>query len=105
MTRDAYPVRHKERHEPTERLADGVNRRKLLAGALAVLALNAMPKKASSQQMPHTITVEVTIQHTGDELSPPQAEEVAAEAAQAAANKVSALGGEVITSDGVIIHG
>ena len=53
----------------------------------------------------NTITIEVTVQYSGDELNTGQANQVADAAKTAAAAKVSELGGEVLSSNGVIIHG
>jgi hypothetical protein len=65
----------------------------------------AMPTKKARAEVVAEIRVEVTVQYSGDELSAGQESQVASAAAQAAAAKVSELGGEVLSSDGVIIHG
>lgn len=82
-----------------------MTRRKFItAGALALAAITTMKKKARTEGVAQ-VEMTVTVQYSGDELNPSQAQQVADAAADAASAKVSDLGGEVLSSGGVIIHG
>lgn len=81
-----------------------MTRRNFLAGALALAVLTIMTKKARTEGVAQ-VEMTVTVQYSGDELNPSQEQQVADAAADAASAKVSDLGGEVLSSAGVIIHG
>ena len=72
---------------------------------MALAVTNTMGAKKERLTGVNEIQVLVTVQYSGDELNTGQQNQVAAAAAQAASAKVSELGGEVLSTDGVIREG